>query len=171
VKTKFLTSIAFSLFLCCSLFAEASLKPLDTQLSKKLDHLPLKGTLKQTGCFVYVDLHDGYILKLHDYLEAMGYDTPPYFSGERAAGAHITLIYPREIPSNLMVAECGEEVSFTIIGYQEVEPRHWREMKRLFLLIVEAPRLDAIRRSYGLRPMRYPFHITVGATSKEAKAA
>jgi hypothetical protein len=171
LNKKFLIKIALSLLLCTSLFADTPLAPLDSFVSTQLDQLPLRGTLKQRGGFVYVDLHDGYIYKLHDYLEEMGYETPPYFEGERSAGAHITAIYPTEIPANLMIEECGEEISFAIIGCTEIEPQNWKEMKLLYLLVVEAPRLDEIRRSYGLLPMRYPFHITVGAIPRHAKAA
>ena len=171
LKHNFWIKLTLTILLCTSLFADSPLLPLDTAVSTQLDQLPLKGTLKQRGRFVYVDLHDDYIFKLHDYLEAMGYQTPPYFEESRSAGAHITAIYPKEIPSELMIAECGEQISFNIIGCREIEPRHWREMKRLFLLIVEAPRLDEIRKSYGLRPMRYPFHITVGAIPNRSQAA
>ena len=71
------------------------------------------------------------------------------------------------------VEECGKLIIFTPKQCQVVHPPKWKNKleKSLYLITVEAPKLDRIRKKYGLPRREYEFHITVGIKPKMSKAA
>lgn len=129
------------------------------------ENLPDHGTLKSSNGFVYVDLDDDYIHKLVTFIEKDGFQEPPYFEGDRLAGAHITVIYPEEMSKYGVkeIKECGEMISFVPTKCQVAHPLRLKEIDEVYLVIVEAPQLDNIREKYGLPKRKYDFHITIGA--------
>lgn len=114
--------------------------------------LPLSGEIREINGFVYVDISDDYIHTLIPYIEAEGFESPPYF-GPDLAGAHITLTLPGEEISSFPL---GKTVSFTLKECQIVGNKY-------FIIVVDSPELEKIRTELGLLPLPlYPFHITIG---------
>lgn len=147
---------------------------LDSFLNERIlkyieDNLPLKGILRKTSeNFVYVDIDDAYIHKLISFIQEDGFEEPPYFFKPKSAGAHISVIYEEEMKQSdlLDIEECGETVTFKPKEYLIVHPPNWAEMEEFFVLLVEAPSLDQLRKKYHLPEKKYEFHITVGVKRK-----
>jgi Swiss Army Knife, 2H phosphoesterase domain len=136
--------------------------------------LPHEGTLRQVGCFVYVDLDDGYIHQLIRLISEEGFEEPPYFEPtEKAAsigshiigvGAHISVMYPDEISEDTVIEEAGEVVSFGPVRCHVVRPPRSGRMgiaDEAYVLVVDAPRIRQIREKYGLTPEGHKLHITI----------
>ena len=124
-------------------------------------NLPIEGILEQTeNGFVYVKVSDNYIYELHKFIQNEGYIFPPYF-GENFVGAHITVINSKDSPE-MMIEELGLLVTFKIVGCEIVYPQTLQGVEVAYILTVNAPILDAIRRKYGLPEPLFPYHITVG---------
>ncbi len=121
-----------------------------------------EGTLKECGDgFVYIDLDDGFIHDLIHYIEPDGFIEPPYFGKTGLIGAHISVIYADEI-RNGAIEELGQTFSFTPIECKIVHPPDWSDVEDLYLIEVDAPELDLIRKKYGLEKRELGFHITIG---------
>ena len=131
-------------------------------------NLPLKGVLKYSSGFFYVDLTDDYIHKLSPFIQKEGFVSPPYFGTYDAVGAHITVFYPDEVLKFGVekIDECGEFIEFTPIKCQVVHPPTWEEIDEVYFIVVEAPELNRIRDKYGLHNREYDFHITIGVKLK-----
>jgi hypothetical protein len=127
-------------------------------------HLSHRGVLKNTSGFVYVDVEDDYIHKLLPFLTKEGFEEPPYFGQTDLVGAHISVIYPREVENYHIeeIEECGEEIFFELRECQLAHPPNWKTIDQVYFITVEAPRLDQIREKYGLPKREHNFHITVG---------
>lgn len=132
------------------------------------ESLPLTGVLKKSGNFVFLDIPDDYIHEILPLIDEGGFEAPPYFTHSHAVGAHITVMYRDEVDQAGVqeIAECGESVHFTLGSCEIVQPIKWKEMKELFLIVVESPELDRIREKYGLPEKEFAYHITVGAKPK-----
>ena len=125
------------------------------------ENLPECGTLKQDKYgFTYVDIPDDYIYGL----VPEGFEPPDYF-GPELVGAHISVIYqPEAVEYNLVGKVKETPVSFTVTDCAIVHPDPDSE---LCILVVESPKLERIRKFYGLPKAKYPFHITIGVRKGE----
>jgi hypothetical protein len=127
-----------------------------------LEQYEWRGTLRETeDGFVYVDLDDAYIHELIRYIEPYGFIEPPYFGKPGLVGAHISLFYSGEKPEGGL-EEIGQEISFTPTTTQTVKPPSWENIDEVFILEVDSPELEEMRKKYGLEKREIPFHITIG---------
>lgn len=148
-------------FISQSTFTEA---PQDQEiLHYSQTELPHMGILMNSGGFVYVNVDDEYIHHLVKFIEKEGFEEPPYF-GKDLVGAHITVMYPREIKEYGIeeIYETGTPISFQLKECQIVHPPNWKEIDKVYFITVEAPELDRIREKYRLPKREYDFHITIG---------
>ena len=125
------------------------------------EHFPQRGVLKNNGDFLYVALEDGYIQDLVGLIPEEGFAAPPYFGELYDTGAHISVIYPREVGGPLAISELGRCFNFTVTGCHIYYPRHWEGVEQVWVILVDAPELEELRAKYGLSP-GFAFHITVG---------
>lgn len=136
------------------------------------ENLTETGVLKQDKYgFVYVDLDDGYINKLLQYISEEGYVRPPYFAPPNGHGAHITVIYADEAKDLGKIDELGKTIAFKIKECKEIHPPQHPELEGIYIITVDAPILKGIRRKLGLRPPKYDFHITIGWKYREVEKA
>ncbi len=164
-----------SLFLItsfCSSFAEEA--PSCPVVLDYIEHcLSHCGVLKDSDGFVYVDVDDAYIHKLITFIQDQGFEEPPYFGRPDLVGAHVTVIYRDEMKKYGIgkIQECGETICFVPKDCQIVQPPKWQRIEEVYLVAVEAPKLDRIREKYGLPKRKYEFHITIGVKPKMRKSA
>lgn len=137
------------------------------------ENFPCRGVLKISHGFVYVDLDDKYVHKLITFLTQDGFKEPPYFGNTDLVGAHITVASPEETERYRLkeIQECGDVIPFTLKRCEVVHPPKWKEIDELYLIVVESPELDKIRKKYGLPKQEYDFHITIGVKPKVAHSA
>ncbi len=141
-------------------------------LEYAFEHLTTQGTLKQDRYgFTYIDVDDGYIKNILPLICAEGFASPAYF-GPELHGAHISVVYALEAQEHNLIGhvqEVGTEVHFRVKSCNLVEPpQHPGE--EYFVLVIECPYLDKLRKKYGLPKNKYPFHITVGIKKQAAVA-
>ncbi len=130
--------------------------------------LPKSGTLRKDGRgMVYVKVDNNYILKLIEFIKQEGFEVPPYF-GEGLHGAHITVMTPEELLYYAVkdIQECGHSVRFEPKECKVVHPDTWAPGELAYLITVEAPLLQDLRKKYGMPENKYAFHITVGVRSR-----
>ncbi len=72
-----------------------------TLLAYAKNKLLLEGTLKQNKdrTYCYLKIQDDFIFKLFPLIQESGLSIPNYFPPRYDTGAHITVIYPTEMPS------------------------------------------------------------------------
>jgi hypothetical protein len=146
--------------------------PCDDIKNYIFEKLPEYGILKQAESgFTYVELPDDYIHKLALFLKEEGYEEPDYFK-EGYHGAHISVIYTHEAKKYLFdeIEEIGSTIYFQIKRCQKIDPLK-DGIEALYLVIVESPILDKIRKKYGLPKTKFDFHITIGVKPSKEKAA
>lgn len=124
--------------------------------------LPHYGTLKcgPTG-LIYLDVSNDYITELVKFIEADGFLDSTCLDGPNTIGAHISVISGKEARSLKNFKELGQEFFFIIKDCIKVNPPLWKAVDELYILVVEAPELDAIRNKYGLLNKLHEFHITI----------
>jgi hypothetical protein len=129
--------------------------------------LPNYGTLKlgHTG-LIYLDVSDDYITELVKFIESDGFLDSTCLDGPNTIGAHISVISAKEAKLLKNIKELGHEFFFTIKDCIKVRPPNWQAVDELYILVVEAPELDAIRQNYGLPKKQHAFHITIGLKPK-----
>lgn len=126
-----------------------------------------KGILKQKdNGYLYVDVSNDYIKFALPLIEAPGKLIPPsHYTSKKGIGAHISVMYENEQIINEIweVKELGQEFTFTVKELRTVKLNNNNQMKKLWLLAVEAPELERLRESYGLSPKLkgHDFHITL----------
>jgi len=126
-----------------------------------------QGEIRQTrDGFVFVDVPNSIF---GGFLPLLGSDVEKPPKNERHyddIGAHITVIKRREVvDNNISFADVGKRISYKMKGVQKVEnPDGWEEMEAVWLIPVEAPELEKLRKAYGLSPkiLDHDFHITLG---------
>lgn len=123
--------------------------------------------------FVYVDVDDDYIHKLVEFIKADGFEEPPYFGGPNMHGAHITVMYPKEVKDYgiKQIEEEGMKIFFDLKSCKTVRPPNWPDIEWVYFITVDAPTLTKIRQKYGLPQREYEFHITIGVKRCQLKAA
>jgi hypothetical protein len=135
-------------------------------LMKSISSLPTRGRLAvSTNNLTYLDISDDFIHQVYPLLATDQIKMPNYF-GEKAAGAHISVIYPEEHIA-ITKAQLNKEHGFHINGAFSAELGH----KIYYVLRVTSPSLLQIRRFYGLSDLLVfknqfiDFHITVGVSA------
>ena len=167
---RFLWTFFFSLFVLLNNTAFACKAVLD-YISRYLDR---RGILEQDAKgYVYVKVDDDYINNLYSLIEDEEFETPPYFDRELAHGAHISVIYKEEADFYKIgkIDEIGSVVSFQVKDCQIIHPPSWNKIDSVYLITLEAPTLEKIRKKYGLPPPAYPFHITIAVKYKTLEPA
>lgn len=149
------------LILIVGISGQGEASPCEEILEYIENRLPQEGVLKSSEDFVYVALDNAYIHELISFIQKEGFEEPPYFSGAYDVGAHISVIYPRELAGRepLKIGELGKEIVFQVKSCEVCEaPRLGGEV---WVVLVDAPELDRLRIKYGL-PAGAHFHITIG---------
>jgi hypothetical protein len=114
--------------------------------------------MQQADGFAYIKVDDAYIHDLYPLLDLdKDFKEPPYFRRPNAPGAHISVFYENE---NIKVQEVGESFSFTLRNIEVVKVG---KNKTYIVLVVDAPKLEQLRKKYGLTPKlkNHEFHITI----------
>jgi len=106
-----------------------------------------------------------------DALGVVGAELPPGPDGK--LNAHISVIRPEEleqIGGADKVTERGKQFKYRIKSLKTVVPSSWPEISKVWMLEVQSPELENLRKSYGLsaRPKdnKYEFHITIAVRRK-----
>lgn len=138
------------------------------QVIEQVIQFEQKGILKQKdNGYLYVDVSNDYIAAALPLIEAPGKLVPPsHYTSKKGIGAHISVMYENELIDHEIweIHELGQEYTFTILELRTVKLNKDGKMKKLWLLAVAAPELEALRTSYGLSPKLkgHDFHITIG---------
>lgn len=124
--------------------------------------LPLKGVTCLTENKLFcLDVNDDFIHQLFPYLEIEGIKKPNYF-GEKAVGAHITIVYPEET-QRINLQTLHQEHSFSIKDVVSAQIGR----KIYYVVLVESDSLLKLRRELGLADLlnfkgyEIGFHITI----------
>lgn len=137
------------------------------QVIEQVIQFEQKGILKQIeNGYLYVDVSNDYIAASLPLIEAPGKLVPPsHYTSKKGIGAHISVMYENELIDHEIweIHELGQEYTFTIMELRTVKLNKDGQMKKLWLLAVAAPELEALRESYGLTPKLkgHDFHITL----------
>lgn len=139
-------------------------KLLDT--ARRVDHVA-QLTLKSNG-FVYLNVDNQFIDTIKEELPVQGKFTPLSTSLKKM-GAHISVIYEDEMIKKEIfnLIEAGDYFSFEVKELRYVERKSDNGVNRLWLLAVESPGLERLRKDYGLKSklQGHDFHITLGTES------
>ena len=147
---------------------------------KKLQSMPTSGFITRnpdTG-YIYLDLDDEWILSLYgddNIMEKHGYEMPPYFYGDNATGAHITLI-PGDIGEKYKdrKVDAGRKIEFKVTGASPLYPTYrWYGMEALYMIWIESEELDEYIDSFNDPDYDGPgygkFHFCVGVRSIDTR--
>lgn len=138
------------------------------QVVEKALQLEQRGILKQKdNGYLYLDVSNEFISEILPLIEAQGKIVPPrHYTSKKGIGAHISVMYENEQILNEIweIQELGQEFSFHVMELRTVKLNKDGKMKKLWLLAVSAPELEALRESYGLssKLKNHDFHITIG---------
>jgi hypothetical protein len=136
---------------------------------EKVVLLEQKGILKQKdNGYLYVEVSSDFVTESLPLIDVQGKIVPPHHvSSKKGIGAHISVMYENELISNEIweIDELGQEFSFTVLEVRTVKINRDNQMKKLWLIAVDAPELERLRENYGLSPLlkNHNFHITLGA--------
>lgn len=164
---KKIGAFALALMLVCSGYLSANCKEMMDYI---FENLPEYGTLVQDERgFVYVDIPNDYIHKLYPMIDEKGFEEPPYFVRPRLHGAHISVIYASEARDHGIKLQDGggQTIYFSPKMCKIVKPSKWNEVEDVYIITVDAPALNKLRRRYGLKDATYPYHITIGVKYAE----
>lgn len=116
-------------------------------------------TQKANG-FVYLDVSNDFINTLAPLLEMPG-ELRVLPTAKRSLGAHISVFVEDE---NIVPLELGQTFSFQVIEVRSLVIHTRDGLKKLWVIAVESPELEALRQSYGCSPKLkgHDFHITLG---------
>lgn len=140
-------------------------KLLIPEIISEASQLASVGKLAVSDNLIYLDIDDRYIHRLFPLLQNQQIKKPDYFCKE-SIGAHISVIYPGENQA-INKEDLDLEHNFIIKDIVRVQ----LGLKTYFALLVEAPTLLQLRRSYGLaddlvyKGHSIGFHITIGVKS------
>ncbi len=138
------------------------------QVVEKAQQIEQKGVLKQKdNGYLYVEVSNDFIAETLPLIEAQGKIVPPrHYTSKKGIGAHISVMYENEQILNEIweIQELGQEFTFTVMELRTVKLNKDNKMKKLWLLAVDAPELEALRENYGLssKLKNHDFHITIG---------
>ncbi len=126
------------------------------------------GILKQKpNGYLYLDVTNDYIAESLPLIQAQGKLVPPrHFVSKKGIGAHISVMYENEQILNEIweIKELGQSYTFQILELRTVKLQKDNQVKKLWLIAISSPELEALRESYGLPPLlkNHDFHITIG---------
>lgn len=128
--------------------------------------LPQRAVLKQKeNGFVYLDVSNAFIDEVVPLLDLAGV-LRPLPTAAASLGAHVTVFTEGELTKHEIwsIYEVGQEFSFSVKEIRSFTMNSPKGLKRVWAVIVDAPELEALRRSYGLcsKPKGYDFHISLG---------
>ena len=102
--------------------------PSEETILKLVDKLPKEGFVsKNPSGYVFLDLDDDWIFALQKEMEKFGYEIPPYFTGDQAVGAHVTIV-PSSIGKRFEPGEIdiGRKIKFNVESAGPTYPnRRW----------------------------------------------
>ncbi len=106
---------------------------------------------------------------LSEFISEEGYELPPYFGRDELHGAHISVIYSKEAKEYGVgkVKEVGETIYFKPLGCRVVAPKNWKDVDEVYVIAVQAPVLNRLRKKYGLPKAGQDFHITIGVKYRQ----
>lgn len=120
--------------------------------------------LKGNG-FVYLDVNNQLIDEVVSQLPIQN-EFEPVSTKPKKMGAHISVIYEDEMIGHEIwdLREAGEWFEFEVKELRYVDIKSVKGNTRLWLLAADAPALERLRTSYGLKPklQGHDFHITIG---------
>ena len=121
--------------------------------------------LKSNG-FAYVNVDDAFIENIADLLPVEGTFTP-LSTGPKKMGAHVSVFHEDETIGKEIwdFVDAGDWFSFEVKELRYFERKTGNGVKRCWLLAVDAPGLQRLRKHYGLKPklLGHDFHITLGS--------
>ena len=101
-------------------------------------------------------------------MEKFGYEVPPYFAGDQAVGAHISVV-PASIAKNYKKGkeevEVGKRMEFEVIRAGTTFPtRYWYGTEAVYKIWVRSPELDDVCRRLAGPGYKPPggFNMVVG---------
>lgn len=143
--------------------------PSSKEVLKLLSDLPRNGYITRnpnTG-YIYLDLDDDWIFNVSTLMEKYGYETPPYFYGNSATGAHISLI-PASVGKNYLKedVDVGKKISFTVTGASPLYPTYrFYGIESLYVVWLECEELVKYLESFNQTVGFKHFHIIVAERS------
>lgn len=146
------------------------------QVIEKVIQYEQTGILKQKpNGYLYLEVSGNYVADALELIESPGKIVPPrHYSSKKGIGAHISVMYENEQILNEIweIKELGQTYTFQILELRTVILNKDNQVKKLWLIAVSSPELEALRMSYGMPPLlkNHDFHITVG-TQVPGKAA
>lgn len=153
--------------LCSSRLSAAVYQTEDQPIAlQRLSFLSQKGVLKEkSNGYLYLDLPNDYITQAIALIETSGKMLPSRdYTNRKGIGAHISVIFENERWNSQIyeVLEVGQEFSFSIKEFGTLSAKN--DKNKIWMLIVDAPDLEALRERYGLNRIArdQDFHITIG---------
>lgn len=138
------------------------------------------GTLyvPNSGGGVFLSVPNALVRGVFASLHEPGVRLPPRGDADNSLDANIQACSREElsmIGGADRIRERGKQFSFSLGRLIEVEdPGTWSRMRKVFMLTVHSPALQAWRRSLGLSAKphngNYPFHIAVGVIPRSGRA-
>lgn len=151
-----------ALLSCCSLHGQSNYQvesqPAALETAAALSN---QGILKQKkNGFVYLDVSNDFINSIAPLIETQGRFSPSPIS-RRAIGAHINVFHESE---NITPEELNQTFSFEVKEIRSFTFHSRKGLKKLFVIAVHAPELEALREKYNRSPKirDRDFHITIG---------
>ena len=142
--------------------------PSGQDILKLVSHLPREGYLARnpTG-YIFLDLDDDWVFSMQKEMEKFGYDVPPYFAGDQAVGAHISVVpasNAKKYKKGKGEVEVGKRVEFEVVRAGTTFPtRYWYGAEAVYKIWVRSPELDDVcRRLAGQYKPPEGFNIVVG---------
>ncbi len=167
----------FRKFIIAAILAVTSISPAFSSVDYRVENqqpvvekalqLEHKGILKQKdNGYLYVEVSKDFIAEILPLIEAPGkLDPPRHYKSKKGIGAHISVMYENERIEHEIweMPELGQEFTFSILELRTVKLNRDNKMKKLWLLAISCPELEALREKYGLSPKLkgHDFHITI----------
>lgn len=134
------------------------------KLSSKPKTEKLWGTLLKNNNYYYLKIDNRIMTPFMQMIDNDKIINPDDIQEkDKKIGSHITVIKNEEGKDIEKVKELGQEFPFTIIGFESVKPDGWEEVKKVYMITVNSPELEKLRKKYKLPPKieDHDFHITV----------
>lgn len=138
------------------------------KIAAKIDQVA-RLTLKSNG-YVYLDVNDQFVDQIAPHLPLQG-SFEPVATGSKKTGAHISVFHEDETIGKEIwnFKEIGQWFTFTVKELRYIDRKTANGPQRLWVLAVDAPGLERLRKQYGLKPKMqgHDFHITLGNEALE----
>ncbi len=159
--------VAVAAILPLNVFAHDHTVETQTVALEKALTLDNCGILKQKeNGYLYLQVTDEFITEILPLIECEGKIFPPRFTKQNGIGAHVSVMFEGERFKNQIwdVEELGQAFCFYVKELRTVKVCHHGKVRKLWVLVVDAPELEQLRASYGLpnKIKKREFHITIG---------